>query len=203
MQLQSYLPLSRRPRYSGSITGEFLPDDHITHTNRYALYIQHNQKFGNGFGGYIYYNKVSDNMSSGRPVVVGQPVHERHAASLFQQEAGLTCITTARGRGACACEQHWQTLTPSVAPYGREPQLNVKYAKYNIGGFDFGAEADYSDFRITTADLTEAVGRVMFNPYLSYSVVEAGLLRHAEGAVALRVSTNLEQHRQRSSRPAR
>ena len=30
-----------RPRIPGTITGEFLPDDRQTHTNRYAIYIQH------------------------------------------------------------------------------------------------------------------------------------------------------------------
>jgi LPS-assembly protein len=49
----------------------------------------------------------------------------------------------------------------------------VKYAKYNVGGFDFGTEADYTDFRITTADVTEGQ-RVLFNPYLSYSAVGPG-----------------------------
>ncbi len=72
-----------------------------------------------------------------------------------------------------AREQHWQTLQPSTPPYGREPQLNVKYAKYNVDGFDYGAEADYSRFTITTADMSQGE-RVVFNPYLSYSVVGPG-----------------------------
>nr|WP_232231979.1 LPS-assembly protein LptD [Burkholderia sp. WSM2230] len=158
------------PTYSGSITGEFLPNDRLTKTNRYALYIQHNQNFGNGFGGYIYYNKVSDNTypedlsSSANQFMNGTQL-------LYQQEAGLTYNNGPWS--VLAREQHWQTLTPSVAPYGREPQLNVKYAKYNVGGFDFGAEADYTNFRITTADMTQGQ-RVMFNPYISYSVVGPG-----------------------------
>ncbi|MEX3762655.1 LPS-assembly protein LptD [Paraburkholderia phenoliruptrix] len=158
------------PTYSGSITGEFLPNDRLTKTNRYALYIQHNQNFGNGFGGYIYYNKVSDNTypedlsSSANQFMNGTQL-------LYQQEAGLTYSNGPWS--VLAREQHWQTLTPSVAPYGREPQLNVKYAKYNVGGFDFGAEADYTNFRITTADMTQGQ-RVMFNPYISYSVVGPG-----------------------------
>ncbi|MFL9897665.1 LPS-assembly protein LptD [Paraburkholderia fungorum] len=158
------------PTYSGSITGEFLPDDHLTHTNRYALYIQHNQNFGNGFGGYIYYNKVSDNTY---PEDLSSSVNQfmNGTQLLYQQEAGLTYNNGPWS--VLAREQHWQTLTPSVAPYGREPQLNVKYAKYNVGGFDYGAEADYSNFRITTADMTQGQ-RVMFNPYLSYSVVGPG-----------------------------
>ncbi len=131
------------PTYSGSITGEFLPDDHLTHTNRYALYIQHNQNFGNGFGGYIYYNKVSDNTY---PEDLSSSVSQfmNGTQLLYQQEAGLTYNNGPWS--VLAREQHWQTLPPSVAPYGREPQLNVKYAKYNVGGFDYGAEADYSQF---------------------------------------------------------
>jgi LPS-assembly protein len=158
------------PTYSGSITGEFLPDDHLTKTNRYALYIQHNQNFGNGFGGYIYYNKVSDNTY---PEDLSSSVSQfmNGTQLLYQQEAGLTYNNGPWS--VLAREQHWQTLTPSIAPYGREPQLNVKYAKYNVGGFDYGAEADYTNFRITTADMTEGQ-RVMFNPYLSYSVVGPG-----------------------------
>jgi LPS-assembly protein len=158
------------PTYSGSITGEFLPDDHLTHTNRYALYIQHNQNFGNGFAGYVYYNKVSDNQY---PEDLSSSVNQfmNGTQLLYQQEAGLTYNNGPWS--VLAREQHWQTLTPSVAPYGREPQLNVKYAKYNVGGFDFGAEADYTNFRITTEDLSEGQ-RVVFNPYLSYSVVGPG-----------------------------
>ena len=158
------------PTYSGSITGEYLPDDKITHTNRYALYIQHNQNFGSGFGGYIYYNKVSDNTY---PEDLASTTNQflNGTQLLYQQEAGLTYNNGPWS--VLAREQHWQTLSPSTAPYGREPQLNVKYAKYNVGGFDFGAEADYTRFRITTADATEG-DRVVFNPYLSYSVIGPG-----------------------------
>jgi LPS-assembly protein len=60
-----------------------------------------------------------------------------------------------------------------VAPYGREPELNVKYNQYNVGGFDYGATGDFSRFRITTADSTEG-DRVTFDPYVSYSVVGPG-----------------------------
>jgi LPS-assembly protein len=158
------------PTYSGSITGIFLPDDAITKTNRWALFIQHNQNFGNGFGGYIYYNKVSDNTfpedlgSASSQILNGTQL-------LYQQEAGLTYNNGPWS--VLAREQNWQTLAPSVAPYGREPQLNVKYAQYDVGGFDYGAVADFSRFRITTPDSTEG-DRVVFDPYLSYSVVGPG-----------------------------
>ncbi|WP_233864552.1 LPS-assembly protein LptD [Paraburkholderia adhaesiva] len=156
--------------YSGTITGTFLPDDALTKTNRYALFIQHNQNFGDGFAGYVYFNKVSDNTY---PEDLSSAANQflNGTQLLYQQEAGLTYNNGPWS--VLARVQHWQTLEPSTPPYGREPQLNVKYAKYNVGGFDYGAEADYSRFRITSSDTTEG-DRVVFNPYLSYSVVGPG-----------------------------
>ncbi|KAF1054515.1 MAG: LPS-assembly protein LptD [Burkholderia gladioli] len=157
------------PNYAGTLTGEYLPDDHLTHRNRYAIYWQHQQNFGGGFGGYIYYNKVSD---STYPEDLGSTNQFANGTqTLYQQEAGLTYNNGPWS--VLARYQHWQTLPPSVAPYGREPQLNVKYTKYDVGGFDFGAEADYSRFRITTADQPEG-DRVMLNPYVSYGVYGPG-----------------------------
>ncbi|CAG4894012.1 LPS-assembly protein LptD [Paraburkholderia saeva] len=158
------------PTYSGTITGEFLPHDAITKTDRYAIYLQHNQNFGNGFGGYVYYNKVSDNTY---PEDLSSTTNQflNGTQLLYQQEAGLTYNN---GPWSVLTRvQHWQTLEPSIPPYSREPQLNVKYTKYNVGGFDFGAEADYTRFKTTQDDTTEGQ-RVMFNPYLSYSVVGPG-----------------------------
>ncbi|KVM66963.1 LPS biosynthesis protein [Burkholderia ubonensis] len=156
--------------YSGVFTGEFLPDDRLAHRNRYAIYWQHQQNFGSGFGGYVYYNKVSDNQyPENLGAVSSQFVNGTQ--TLYQQEAGLTYNNGPWS--VLARYQHWQTLPPSVAPYSREPQLNVKYAKYNVGGFDFGAEADYSRFRITTADATQG-DRIVFNPYIAYGVYGPG-----------------------------
>ncbi len=77
------------PSYSGALTAEFLPNDAIKHENRYAIYWQHAQDLGHGFGAYVSYNKVSDNTytqdlaSAGNQFVIGTQL-------LFQQEAGLT-----------------------------------------------------------------------------------------------------------------
>lgn len=157
------------PTYSGTLTANYLPDDRLAHRNRYAIYWQHQQNFGGGFGGYVYFNKVSDNtypedLGSTNEFING-------TQTLYQQEAGLTYNNGPWS--VLARYQHWQTLPPSIAPYSREPQLNVKYTKYNVGGFDFGAEADYSRFRITTADATEG-DRIVFNPYIAYGVYGPG-----------------------------
>ncbi|GLU33007.1 LPS-assembly protein LptD [Trinickia caryophylli] len=152
------------PTFAGSLTGEYLPNDAIKHENRYAIYWRHDQQLGAGFGAYVNYNRVSDNTypqdlaSAGNQFLVGTQI-------VYQQEAG---ITYNRGPwSVLAREQHWQSLDEASTPYGREPQLNVKYTKYNVGGFDFGAETDFSRFRITTDDATEG-NRFVFNPYVSY-----------------------------------
>jgi len=158
------------PTYSGTFTGEFLPHDALAKRDRYAIYWQHQQNFGNGFGGYVYYNKVSDNTYP-EDLTAMSNQFVNGTQMLYQQEAGLTY-----NKGpwsVLARYQHWQTLPPSTSPYSREPQLNVKYTKYNVGGFDFGAEADYSRFRITTGDSTEG-DRVVFNPYIAYGVYGPG-----------------------------
>ena len=153
--------------YSGEARVEYLPNDRLTQTSRYAVFADHYQDFGSGFGGYLIYNRVSDNTypedlaSSNTLVVNGTQV-------LYQQEAGLTYD---HGPWAVLARvQHWQTLPPSTPPYEREPQLNVKYNRYDVGGFDYGAEADYSRFKITTADTVEGQ-RVYLDPYLSYAIV--------------------------------
>jgi LPS-assembly protein len=154
------------PSYAGTFYGEFLPDDKIAHRNRYAVFWQHNQNFGDGFAGYINYNKVSDKTypqdlgAVGNQFIVGTQL-------VYDQEAG---ITYNHGPWSVLLrEQHWQSLDPGSTPYGREPQINVKYAKYNIGGFDFGAEADATRFSITNDNATQG-NRFVFNPYLSYGI---------------------------------
>lgn len=158
------------PTYAGTFTGEYLPNDAIKHRDRYAIYWRHSQNLGSGFGAYINYNKVSDDTysqdlaSSTSQFLVGTQI-------VYQQEAGLTY--TNGPWSVLAREQHWQSLSSASTPYGREPQLNVKYTKYNVGGFDYGVEGDFTRFRITADNATEG-DRVMFNPYVSYGLIGPG-----------------------------
>jgi LPS-assembly protein len=68
--------------------------------------------------------------------------------------------------------QRWQSFS-TAPPYNRAPELDVKYNQYNVGGFDFGAEADVTRFTISTADSTEG-SRFTFNPYVSYPLSGPG-----------------------------
>ena len=157
------------PTYSGELAIAELPHDMETGTNRYSIEFKHNQNIADGLNFYAIYNKVSDDRY---PEDLSAPdVYANGTQVLYQQEAGFTYD---KGDWSILARvQHWQTLPPSTAPYGREPQLNVKWDKYNVGGFDFGFEADASRFSVTTADMTQG-DRVYFDPYIKYSLMGPG-----------------------------
>ena len=156
------------PTYSGTTTIAYLPNDAITKTNRYSISFQHNQNFGDGFAAYVNYAAVSDaNVTtdlnaSNAYLVNGQDI--------FQQEAGVTYNNGPWS--VLARVQRWQSFT-TAPPYSRDPELDVKYTKYDIGGFDFGAEADATRFSISTSNSTEG-SRFTFNPFVSYPLAGPG-----------------------------
>ncbi|PMS36349.1 LPS-assembly protein LptD [Trinickia symbiotica] len=158
------------PSYSGTFYTDYLPNDAAAHRNRYAIFWQHNQNLGNGFGFYVNYNKVSDINypyqlgSAGNQYTVG-------AQLVYAQEAGFTY--NSGPWSVLLREQHWLSFDPGATPYGREPQLNVKYTRYNVGGFDFGAEADATRFTIPVSNSTQG-DRFAFNPYVSYGIYAPG-----------------------------
>jgi LPS-assembly protein len=66
-------------------------------------------------------------------------------------------------------EQHWQSFS-SDSTYNREPQVNVRYSRYDPHGFDFGTEFDATRFTMSTADATQG-SRLVFSPYIRYPIV--------------------------------
>jgi len=157
-----------RPNDSGSLSVAFLPHDAITRTQRYSIALKDNWSFGSGFGAYVNYNRVSDStvvtdLASGVAFPTG-------STTLYQQEAGLTYSDGPWT--VLAREQRWQSFS-SDSTYNREPQVNVRYARYNVAGFDIGAEADATRFTISSSDMTQG-NRFVFNPYVSYPIERPG-----------------------------
>ncbi|MBW9104286.1 LPS-assembly protein LptD [Paraburkholderia phenoliruptrix] len=157
-----------RPNDSGTISIAWLQHDAITNTRRYSIALNQHWNLGSGFGAYVDYNRVSDStvvtdLASGVAFPTG-------STTLYQQEAGLTYSNGPWS--VLAREQRWQSFS-SDSTYNREPQVNVRYARYNVGGFDFGAEADATRFTISSSDMTQG-NRFVFNPYVSYPIERPG-----------------------------
>ena len=61
----------------------------------------------------------------------------------------------------------WQTLqdvtAPIVPPYDRLPQLATRYARSNVGGFDYSVDADYTQFQSDRTRTLQPNGRRAFS----------------------------------------
>jgi len=157
--------------YNGRLRAEFLPDDKKTNSNRWAYSVQHNQNLAKGLNAYLNVNRVSDDQY---PDDFNRSVAQS-AQRQYLQEGGVTYNW--QDFTVLARVQKFQTLRPSEPSYERVPQLNGKYIRYDLGGFDVQVEADYTRFRIplTSTGLQQPQGERMYiQPSISYPIVRAG-----------------------------
>ncbi|MBN3755646.1 LPS-assembly protein LptD [Paraburkholderia sp. Tr-20389] len=153
---------------AGSLSISWLPDDMITHERRYSISLDHVWNIGSGFSAYVNYNRVSDaNVSTDLGSGSAFPTS---STTLYQQEAGIRYNNGPWS--VLAREQHWQSFS-SDTTYNREPQVNVHYNRYDVGGFDYGFEADATRFTLSSDDATQGT-RFVFNPFVSYPIVRPG-----------------------------
>ena len=157
--------------YAGRIRGEFLPDDRKTRTDRWSYSVQHTQHLATGLNAYVNVSEVSDaRYPDDLSYAMASSVQRQ-----YTKEAGITYNW--RDLAVLARVQKFQTLAPSQPSYERVPQLNARYVRYDLGGFDAQVEADYTRFRIplTTAGVQQPLGeRVFVQPSLSYPIVRPG-----------------------------
>lgn len=157
--------------YSGRLRAEFLPNDKKTSTDRWAYSIQHNQILAKGLSAYLNVSRVSDNQY---PDDFTRSVSQSTLRQ-YNQEGGV--IYNWQDFTLLARVQKFQTLRPSEPSYERVPQLNGKYIRYDLGGFDVQVEADYTRFRIplTSTGFQQPQGERMYlQPSISYPIVRAG-----------------------------
>jgi LPS-assembly protein len=130
---------------SGEADAEFLPHDRITDTNRYALAWRHNQNFGNGFGGFVNVQKVSDDTYfadlSDRLALTSQTNLPRDYGLTYNKDPFALL----------ARMQTFQTLqdpnNPITPPYFREPQITMLVKPVEWQGLDWGATGEFVRFR--------------------------------------------------------
>ncbi len=158
--------------YIGQVAGEFLENDQITHTNRSALTIKHDQNLGYGFSGSLNLNRVSD---------------DTYFSDLSTRLSNITQTNLLRegrlnyGSGWWSAQlmaQRFQTLQdpsqpPVAIPYDRLPQLVVNADRPDL---PFGTElifsGEYVDFSNPTGTVVEGKRTTLY-PQLSYPMQTA------------------------------
>ncbi len=154
------------PGYNGITLLDLMPNDRANGKRRWALDSRHSQQFKAGWSGYWSVARASDDSyfdDFSRSVV---PISTRQLA----QEGGISY--GASWWSATTRIQKFQVLQDAKRsigiPYERVPQISARGQRYDLGGFDLGAEADYTRF----AHPTQVTGsRAVLMPYISYPIV--------------------------------
>ncbi|MDB5894713.1 MAG: biosynthesis protein [Rhodoferax sp.] len=138
------------PTYRGQTRLDYMPTDSLRDRSRWSYSLLHSGSIETGLapigplGLNLNLNRVSDDnywSDFGRE---GTSLTQR----LLSNDASLTW-----GKGNFSTSLRvlkWQTLqdvtAPIVPPYDRLPQLTARYSRYNVNGFDFSVDGDYTQF---------------------------------------------------------
>jgi LPS-assembly protein len=140
--------------YSGQLRLDVMPSDQLRDSNRWGLGYQHQATLDNtltqgltdhGMALNLNLNRVSDDNYwrdfSRSSSSLTQRLLVNDAALSWNNGYFSNTVRTLK----------WQTLqdvtAPIVPPYDRLPQLATRYARSNVGGFDYSVDADYTQFQ--------------------------------------------------------
>lgn len=153
---------------SGIVSAEFLPFDRILKKkNRYSFQIKCKQRIFSDWSAYIDAQSVSDNTYA-LDLVNSEDVLQFGTKSLVKQEAG---INYNRNPWSIVFKiQNWQYFpTASAMPYSRWPEIDVRYLRPGILGFDCDIRANATNFE--TKIVNSPKGKRMFlESFISYPV---------------------------------
>lgn len=146
-----------QPTYSGTMQGQYLPDDKLVNKSRWSYSLAHGQSLGYGLTGTLALNGASDgtffsDLASGSSVI---------AQTNLLREATLN-YSGGGWWSANLLAQSYQTLQdpslpPVTEPYQRLPQLTVAANRRDLPlGLAFNFRGEYVNFRNRTPALEQA-----------------------------------------------
>ena len=162
--------------YAGQISGAYLPDDRVTGRSRWVYSAQHRQTLGNGF----YYDWNLNGASDDN--------YFRDITSIGLNEASTTRLPRRARFGWSS--RYWQTYVqtftyqtlqdvddPLRPPYDKLPEIYLKGAHYDWGGFDVEWESTATRFRrplMFGSRIGPDGDRLESYPTISYPIVRPG-----------------------------
>lgn len=140
--------------YSGQLRLDWMPDDRLRDTDRWALGYTHQTTLQNGLAKLLSDGGVALNLNLNR---VSDDNYwrdfTRSSSSLTQRLLSNDAILSwSQGYFSSSVRTlKWQTLqdpaAPIVPPYDRLPQLTTRYARSDVKGFDYSVDVDYTRFQ--------------------------------------------------------
>ncbi|MGN6389555.1 MAG: LPS-assembly protein LptD, partial [Burkholderiaceae bacterium] len=157
--------------YAGQTTVELLPNDRVTHTDRYAISSLHNQTLAPGLSLGWNYNRASDN---------DYPTDFASSLTTATQRLLLRDLNLTYGSTfwtATARASSYQILqdpaAPIAQPYSRLPQLTLTGGRQDVNGFDWGVSSEFTRFYRNDAVVVNG-DRAFVTPQLSYPIIRPG-----------------------------
>ena len=136
--------------YAGQLRANFMPGDKLRSTNRWGLAYSHSGALNTGIsavglvGISLALNRVSDDNYWRDFTRVNPWLTQRLLAN------DLSLSWSSGYLSASLRALKWQTLqdvaAPIVPPYDRVPQVTMRYARSNAGGFDYSVDLDSTQF---------------------------------------------------------
>lgn len=154
------------PSFAGQADVEWLPSDSVANRDRYALVLKQQHDFGQGWGGALNLNKVSDDN-----YYRDLSTHIAATSQTNLPREGVLTYTTNTWAFAGRV-QRFQTLqdplAPLVEPYERVPQLQLNGAWLDMRGLDATLGSEFVYFH--HPQLTSGK-RLVFYPNLSLPLI--------------------------------
>ena len=176
--------------YSGQTKVEFLPDDMLTKTNRYAVQSIHSQTLAPGLTMGWNVNFASDN---NYPDDFSRSITQSSTRLLNREfdlnYSGSFCSVAALASRYQVLQDFNANNQPTISgPYDRLPQITLTAAKPDIYGFDWTVNAQYARFWNSQYDFPTVIGtsqasstlmplggeRIYINQQLSYPIIRPG-----------------------------
>jgi LPS-assembly protein len=138
------------PTYKGKVRLDYMPDDKLRDRQRWAYEAQHAGVIQTGvpvlgnLGFSLNANRVSDNDYWRDFPSTTTSLTERLRTTDVNLSWGYQDFTA--GVRALKYQTLQDVSAPIVPPYDRLPQIMGRYGRYDVGGFDFSVDADYTQF---------------------------------------------------------
>ncbi|MES2151525.1 MAG: LPS-assembly protein LptD [Pseudomonadota bacterium] len=170
-----YLGETEAGSYIGETHAEVLLDDRQTHTDRWLVNSIHNQALAPGlsYGWNVraasdndYPSDFSKSISTSAERQLLREIHSGYASQYWSLTARVQNYQVLQDPAAAT-----NPLLTVARPYDRLPQVNFHAGRYDVGGFDWAADAELTHFSHPTL-----LGgtRALLAPQLSYPWVRPG-----------------------------